>query len=79
MVRRTVSATRPSPYLRVGRDYAGYKVLTVVGEDEAAALEGLLFGFGDFQQIHRLHIFINIDIVTQPRLPVKSKLPRRLS
>ena len=63
----------------VGRDYAGYKVLTVVGENEAAALEGLLFGFGDFQQIHRLHIFINIDIVTQPRLPVKSKLPRRLS
>ena len=63
----------------VGRDYAGYKVLTVVGEDEAAALEGLLLGFGDFQQIHRLHIFINIDIVTQPRLPVKCKLPGRRS
>ena len=38
----------------VGRDNTGNKVLAVVIEYEPAALEGLLLGIGDFQQIHRL-------------------------
>ena len=38
----------------VRRDDAGNKVLPVVREDEPAALQGLFFGIGDFQQIHRL-------------------------